>query len=65
VLVDEKGEIKLDSEVMQCLEFSQKLVKFFPDDAVSFDYASNNRALISGKTALIFKPTLGLCGCEA
>ena len=41
---------------MQCLEFAQKLVKFYPDDAVSYDDASNNRALISGKSALIFNP---------
>ena len=40
----------------QVLEFAQKLVKFYPADAVSFDDASNNRALISGKTALIFNP---------
>jgi ABC-type glycerol-3-phosphate transport system substrate-binding protein len=56
-LIDEKGNIKLDSaEVNQVLEFTQKLVKFYPDDAVSYDDASNNRALISGKSALIFNP---------
>ena len=56
-LIDEKGNITLDSpEVMQVLEFCQKLVKFYPDDAVSYDDASNNRALISGKSALIFNP---------
>src|SRR3954451_8964209 len=27
-----------------------------PDDALSYDDASNNRALISGKSALIFNP---------
>jgi ABC-type glycerol-3-phosphate transport system substrate-binding protein len=40
----------------QFLEFAQKLVKFYPADAVSYDDASNNRALISGKSALIFNP---------
>ena len=40
----------------QVLEFAQRLVKFYPADAVSYDDASNNRALISGKTALIFNP---------
>ena len=40
----------------QVLEFAQKLVKFYPADAVSYDDASNNRALISGKSALIFNP---------
>jgi hypothetical protein len=56
-LIDKDGNIKLDTpEMTQCLEFCQKLVKFYPDDAVSFDDASNNRALISGKSALIFNP---------
>jgi ABC-type glycerol-3-phosphate transport system substrate-binding protein len=56
-LIDEKGNIQLKSDpVMKVLEFCQKLVKFYPDDAVSYDDASNNRALISGKSALIFNP---------
>jgi ABC-type glycerol-3-phosphate transport system substrate-binding protein len=56
-LIDDKGEIQLKSDAMkQCLEFAQKLVKFYPPDAVSYDDASNNRALISGKSALIFNP---------
>ena len=56
-LVDSKGNIRLHSEeVQQLLEYSAKLVRFFPDDALSYDDASNNRALISGKSALIFNP---------
>jgi ABC-type glycerol-3-phosphate transport system substrate-binding protein len=56
-LVDEKGEIQLETDAMrQVLEYAQKLVKFYPPDAVSYDDASNNRALISGKSALIFNP---------
>jgi ABC-type glycerol-3-phosphate transport system substrate-binding protein len=56
-LIDEKGNIQLKSDaVMQVMEFAQKLVKFYPADAVSYDDASNNRALIAGKTALIFNP---------
>ncbi len=56
-MFDAKGNITLDTpEMMQCLEFIQKLVKFYPDDAVSYDDASNNRALISGKSAMIFNP---------
>ncbi len=56
-LIDEKGNIQLKSDaIRQVLEFAQKLVKFYPNDAVSFDDASNNRALISGKSALIFNP---------
>ena len=56
-LVDRTGKITLDTpEVNQVMEFAQKLVKFYPNDAVSFDDASNNRALIAGKSALIFNP---------
>lgn len=56
-LVDGQGNIQLKSDaVHQVLEFSQKLLKAYPADAVSYDDASNNRALISGKSALIFNP---------
>jgi ABC-type glycerol-3-phosphate transport system substrate-binding protein len=56
-LVDVEGTIKVNSdEVRAVLEYAQKLVKFLPDDAVSYDDASNNRALISGKSALIMNP---------
>jgi ABC-type glycerol-3-phosphate transport system substrate-binding protein len=56
-LVDGEGNIKLKSEEMrQVLEYAQKLAKFMPADAASYDDASNNRALISGKSALIFNP---------
>jgi ABC-type glycerol-3-phosphate transport system substrate-binding protein len=56
-LIDGEGNIQLKSDAMhQVLEFAQKLVKFYPADAVSYDDASNNRALISGKSPLIFNP---------
>lgn len=56
-LVNAKGEITIDSDnVKQVLEYAQRLVKFYPADAVSYDDASNNRALISGKSALIWNP---------
>lgn len=56
-LIDSEGTLQLDSEPMhQLLEFGQKLVKFYPDEAVSYDDASNNRGLISGKSALICNP---------
>jgi ABC-type glycerol-3-phosphate transport system substrate-binding protein len=56
-LVDAKGNVTVDSDnVKQVLEYGQKLVKFFPADTVSYDDASNNRALISGASALIFNP---------
>ena len=56
-LIDADGKIQLKSDAVgQVLEYAQRLVKFYPADAVSFDDAANNRALISGKTALIFNP---------
>jgi ABC-type glycerol-3-phosphate transport system substrate-binding protein len=56
-LMDSEGTIQLKSdEVHQVLEFAQRLVKFYPENAVSYDDASNNRALISGQSALIFNP---------
>jgi len=56
-IVTAKGDINLQSDaVHQVLEYAQKLVKFLPNDAVSYDDASNNRALISGQSALICNP---------
>jgi ABC-type glycerol-3-phosphate transport system substrate-binding protein len=56
-LVDAEGNIQVKSDaVRQALEYGQKLVRFLPDDAVSYDDASNNKALISGKSALIWNP---------
>lgn len=56
-VVNAKGEITLDTpEVRQVLEYAQKLVKFLPANAVSYDDASNNRALISGDAALVCNP---------
>jgi len=54
-LIDRRGNILVDSPQMQeCLQYAAKLVKFLPNEAASYDDASNNRALISGKSALIF-----------
>ena len=56
-LVDGKNNITVESDnVMQCMEYVAKMVKFMPSDAVSWDDASNNRALISGKAAFIWNP---------
>jgi len=56
-LVDEKGVVQVKSDaVRQVLEHAQKLVKFLPADAVSYDDASNNRAFVSGRSALIWNP---------
>jgi len=56
-LVDAKGNITVDSDnVMAAMEYCKKMIQFMPPDAVSWDDASNNRALISGKSALIWNP---------
>ncbi len=56
-LVDAKGNVTVRSDgVRQVLEYGQRLVKFLPSDVLSYDSASNNRALIANKSALIFNP---------
>jgi ABC-type glycerol-3-phosphate transport system substrate-binding protein len=56
-LVDGKNNIVVESDnVMQVMEYISKLIKFMPPDSVSWDDASNNRALISGKSAYIWNP---------
>jgi ABC-type glycerol-3-phosphate transport system substrate-binding protein len=56
-LVNAKGEITVNSDnVREVMEYGQRLVKFLPADAVSYDDASNNRALLAGKSALIYNP---------
>jgi len=56
-LISSEGQVTVNSDnVRQVLEYAQQLVKYLPDDAVSYDDASNNRALISGKSALIWNP---------
>lgn len=53
-LVDRAGASRLQSdEVRQCLEFAQRLVRFYPAEAASFDNASNEKAYLAGKSALI------------
>ena len=56
-LMDAKGNITCKTDaVKQVLEYAKKLAAFCPPDAVAWDDSSNNKALISGKTALIFNP---------
>lgn len=56
-LMNAKGEITADSNnVRQALEHISLLVKVLPADADSYDDASNNKALIAGKSALIWNP---------
>jgi len=56
-LVDAKGNITVDSDnVKMAKEYAKRMIPFLPSDTVSFDDASNNRALISGKSAMIWNP---------
>lgn len=56
-LVDAKGNITVDTpEVRQVLNYSKRLYAFLPPDVASWDNASNNKWLVSGKGALIFNP---------
>jgi ABC-type glycerol-3-phosphate transport system substrate-binding protein len=56
-LVDAKGNITVKSEpVKQALEYLSRLAKVLPPDVGSWDNASNNKALVAGKSALIFNP---------
>lgn len=56
-LVDAKGNITVDSDgVRAALDYAKRLIPFLPADSVSYDDASNNRALISGKSAMIWNP---------
>ncbi len=56
-LTDAKGNVTVKTDkVKQVLEYGKKLAAFCPSDAVAWDDSSNNKALISGKTALIFNP---------
>ena len=64
-LVSAKGEITVDSDaVNQVLDYARTLTKFLPPDTVSYDDASNNRALISGQERLDHEPAVGLVGGE-
>jgi len=56
-LVNEKGDVTVKSDqVKAALEYMKRLMPSLPADVYSWDDASNNRALISGKSALIFNP---------
>jgi ABC-type glycerol-3-phosphate transport system substrate-binding protein len=57
MLVDAKGNITVKSDpVRQALDYYARLAKTFPADAPSWDDASNNKWLVSGRGALIMNP---------
>jgi ABC-type glycerol-3-phosphate transport system substrate-binding protein len=54
-LVDEKGNITVKTDAVRTvLEWFKRTVPFFPPSVFAWDDASNNKALISGQSALIF-----------
>jgi ABC-type glycerol-3-phosphate transport system substrate-binding protein len=54
-LVNAAGDITVKTEpVRVCLEWAKRTVPFFPPSVFAWDDASNNKALISGQSALIF-----------
>src|SRR5260370_11606935 len=56
-LVDAKGNITVKTdEVRQALEFYKKLIPLLPTGVAAWDDANNNKALVSGETALIMNP---------
>jgi ABC-type glycerol-3-phosphate transport system substrate-binding protein len=56
-LVDAKGNLTVKTdEVRQALDFYKRLIAFLPPDVASWDDASNNKWLISGKGASIMNP---------
>lgn len=56
-LVDAKGNITVKSDATkQVLEYFIKFAKTMPESVFAYDNTSNNKALVSGKSALIFNP---------
>src|SRR5947208_1271221 len=56
-LVDKDGNITVKSDKTKvALEWFQKLAKVLPGEVFAYDNASNNKALVSGQSALIFNP---------
>jgi ABC-type glycerol-3-phosphate transport system substrate-binding protein len=54
-LVDQKGNITVKTDAVRTvLEWFKRIVPFFPPSVFAWDDASNNKALISGQSALIF-----------
>lgn len=56
-LVDKEGNITVKSDaVKQVMEWFKKIMPSLPPDVFAWDDAGNNKALISGKSALIMNP---------
>ncbi|WP_135469922.1 ABC transporter substrate-binding protein [Crenalkalicoccus roseus] len=57
-LVDERGNVTVrnNDKVRQVMEYAVRLFEHIPSEMFAADDATNNRALISGRSALIFNP---------
>ncbi|MCW8088350.1 ABC transporter substrate-binding protein [Sabulicella glaciei] len=57
-VTDERGNptIRNNQQLRQVMEYAVRLARFLPNDVWAWDDASNNRALISGRSALVFNP---------
>jgi ABC-type glycerol-3-phosphate transport system substrate-binding protein len=57
-MMDDKGNVTIrgNAKLRTAVEYMVKLSRFLPNDVWAWDDASNNRALISGRSALIFNP---------
>ena len=57
-MMDERGNVTVrgNAKLRTAVEYMVRLSRFLPNDVWAWDDASNNRALISGRSALIFNP---------
>jgi ABC-type glycerol-3-phosphate transport system substrate-binding protein len=57
-ITDERGNptIRGNDKLRTAIDYCVRLSRFLPNDVWAWDDASNNRALISGRSALIFNP---------
>jgi ABC-type glycerol-3-phosphate transport system substrate-binding protein len=57
-ITDERGNpaIRGNQELREVIDYAVRLSRFLPNDVWAWDDASNNRALISGRSALVFNP---------
>ena len=61
--VDAKGNVVVRSDPMrEALDYLKRLGQRLPPDVYTWDNASNNRALISGKSAMIINPPSAWAG---